>query len=289
MVSVIIISYNTKEITLKCLSFLLESQDQELEIIVVDNASKDESVSAIKSKFPKVKIIENKENVGFATANNQGMKLCKGEYILLLNSDCFVYTDTIVKSLDAMARNKWDVAGCRLVNADGTFQPSWGFHPSLRRVGQMMLFLDNLPMVKEVIDSIHIRSEKRHTKECEVDWVTGAYVLLKREIYVRTNGFDENYHMYGEEIEWLYRIKKLGYKIGYTPNARAVHLLGASSPDRSLAVIGEAKGWIYWFKKHNNKLDQILLPWFIKIGFVFRVYLKPSMSGSYQKAIKELS
>lgn|SRR3989344_2921520 len=289
MLSVIIVSFNTREITLKCLDCVYRSEGTgEFEVIVVDNASTDGSVEAVAKNFPKVKLIKNSDNAGFAIGNNQGMKAATGETMLLLNSDCFVMWDTLAKASAAMTRTKADILGCQLLNPDGTWQPSWGYFPTLRRIGQMMVFVDNLPIIRDGIDSIHVRSEMRGTVEQSVDWVTGAFMMLTRDVFAKTGGLDEKYFMYGEEMEWQYRAVKLGCKIWYAPAAQAVHMLGASSSDRGPAVVGEMKGWMKWFGKHNPAWQRKILPFVIILGCGLRIPLKPAWSEHYKKAIREM-
>ncbi|TSC88450.1 MAG: glycosyltransferase [Microgenomates group bacterium Gr01-1014_16] len=283
VLSVIIVSYNTREITLECLKRIRAD-----EIIVVDNASSDGSVEEIKKRYKDIRILQNKTNVGFAAANNQGMKIAKGDKILLLNSDCFVNTDTLDKIQDSMFKIQSDVIGCRLLNKDGSVQQSWGYFPSLRRITLMMLFIDNLPIIRKFIDSIHVRDVARYEKEQEVDWVTGAFVMFKREVFEKVGGIDEKYFMYGEEMEWMYRIKQAGFKVWYSPVGSATHLLGASSSNRAPAVVGEMRGWIYWFSKHNPVWQQRLLPYVILFGCLLRIVLKPKLSSFYRQAISEI-
>lgn len=281
MVSVIIVSYNTKELTLKCLESATASKGVELELIVVDNGSADGSVTEIRKRYKNVKIIENKSNLGFGKANNQGMKIAHGDYILLLNSDCFVEPGTIRELLD----KKYDVAGCKLLNEDGSLQQSFGYFPNLRRIKFLMLFIDNLPLIRDYIDSIHVRSEKRYAKAQKVDWVTGAFILLKKEVFEKTGGFDENYFMYGEEIEWQYRITKTGFKVNYDPGVSATHLIGASSPDRAPAVIGEIEGWKYWFAKYYPGWQETGLKFVVSIGCLVRMIIKPKLGRYYKQAL----
>jgi GT2 family glycosyltransferase len=224
--------------------------------------------------------------MGFGTANNQGMKVAEGEYILLLNSDCFVEMNTIKKMSEP---ENLDVVGCKLLNQDRSIQQSWGYFPSLRRITQMMLFIDNLPIVRDVIDSIHVRSIKRYQQSHEVDWVTGAFMLMKREVYEKTGGFDEKFFMYGEEIEWQYRIKQQGFKIWFWPEATAVHLIGASSHTRAPAVIGEIEGWKYWFNKYHPGWQETALRLIVFIGCLLRIVLKPQWAKFYKSAISVLS
>ena len=288
MVSVIILSYNTKETTLKCLKFLGLSRGVDFETIVVDNASADGSAEAIAEAYPKVRLIRNMQNAGFAAANNQGMKETTGELLLLLNSDCFVFEDTLAKAVAKLDQTKWDVLGCQLLNPDGTLQPSWGFFPTLRRIAQMMIFIDSLPIVGEVIDSMHVRSELRYQTDKLVDWVTGAWVMVKREVWEKVGGIDEKYFMYGEESEWMYRMSQAGFKVGYSPAPRAVHLVGASSVDRAPAVVGEMQGWLYWWSKHKPVWQQKVLPIVIMLGCALRIVLKPSLADHYRKAFTEI-
>ena len=266
MISVVILSYNTLEVTLKCLGYLFKSEGVEFETIVVDNASKDGSAEAIEKEFPKVIVVKNKVNVGFAKGNNQGMKLAKGEKILLLNSDCFVEKDTLVKLPDK------DVVGCKLLNQDGSIQASWGYFPTLRRIVQLMLFVDNFPLIRNRIDSIHVRDLSRYNREQEVDWVTGAFVMLKREVFEKIGGIDERYFMYGEEMEWMYRIKQAGFKVWYSPASQAIHLGRASTGSDARAIASVFKGYMYWFKKHDYPAWQrMLLPWILKIGCLYKM------------------
>ncbi len=268
----VILSYNTAKVTQKCLEHLYTSKDVFFETIVVDNDSKDESVEIIKKHFPQVKLIESKENLGFARGNNLGMSRALGKYILLLNSDCFVDPYTIKRCLDLQK----DVLGCKLLNPDGSIQSSWGFFPSLRRVLQLMLFIDNLPVVRKFVDSIHIRDVARYENTRLVDWVMGAFILLKKEVFEKTRGFDEGFFMYGEEVEWLNRIKKMGYEVWYTPTAQATHIGRASQSDNFGAIWGEFVSWKRWIPKD-----------ILRIVLIGGCLVRP-WSGAHRKALQKL-
>jgi GT2 family glycosyltransferase len=286
VVSVIIISYNTKDLMLKCLSHLYKSAEVELEVIVVDNGSTDESVEEIGKRYPEVKMIMNKTNLGFGKANNQGMKEASGEYYLLLNSDCFVEPETIKTLLKAMeAMKNVDMAGCKLLNVDGSTQASFGYFPNLWRIVALMLFVDNLPLVRKFFPSIHVREISRYSRLTDVDWVMGALVLLRKEVFKQTGGFDEQYFMYGEEVEWMKRVKTAGYRIVYIPQTTATHIGGASSPNKAPALIGEMTGWKYWFAKYNSSLEQMILPVVVSLGCMLRIILKPDYSKFYKQAL----
>ena len=264
MLSVIIINHGTPDVTLKCLGHVFASKDINFEVILVNNTPED------KLSYPKVKIINNSKRLGFGANNNKGMKVAKGDKILLLNSDCFVQPDTLAKCYAL----KHDVVGCRLTTSGGKTLPSIGYFPTLRRVTLMMAFIDNLPVVRKFIDTIHVRDVSRLAKTQEVDWVEGAFVMLSRKVYEKIGEFDENFYMYGEEIEWQYRIKKAGFNIWYYPLTSATHLertsiklLGGSS----YSFTGEMKGYLYYFKLHRPRWEQILLPWVLLFGCLIRI------------------
>ena len=260
MLSVIIINHNTSKITLKCLEHVLASQGVNFEVILVNNTPEDKIV------YPGIKIINNKTGIGFGANNNKGAKIAKGDKILFLNSDAFVYPDTLVKCYS----QNFDILGCQLLNEDLSIQPSWGYFPTLRRIAQFQLFIDNFPVVRKFIDSIHVRDLSRFANTQQVDWVMGAFVMLKREVFEKTGGFDEKFHMFGEEVELQYRANKLGFKSWYYPDAECVHLHGAST-GLAYQFLGEMKGYIYWFKKYNSSLEQFLLKLVLLLGCVIRI------------------
>ena len=238
----------------------------ELETILINNTSEG------RVSYPKIKIINNKNPLGFGANNNQAMKVAKGDKILLLNSDCLVQPDTLA----ACNATNFDVVGCRLTDANGKTIQSTGYFPTLRRVTQLMLFIDNFPVIRKFIDTIHIRDTSRLSKTHRIDWIQGAFMMLKKEVYRKVGGFDENFHMYGEEVEWQYRIKKAGFKIWYFADAQAVHLERQTvkflSP--AYALIGEMKGYVYFFKLHRPKWEQVVLPWILRLGSLIRIPLQ---------------
>jgi GT2 family glycosyltransferase len=227
VVSVIIVSYNTREMTLDCLRTLYSSLDGiSAEVWLVDNASHDGSVEAVKEAFPQVQIIANTANSGFGAANNQALKQARGEFLLLLNSDAFPKERAIGKLVDYMRSNP-DVAvvGPQLLNGDGSLQRSCWKFPSpgrawLENLGVTSL-LPNHPLVGDY-------SRWEHDRERDVDFIIGACMLVRREAYERVGGFDEGFFLYSEETDWQRRMRDNGFRIVFTPSAQVTHLGGAS-------------------------------------------------------------
>lgn len=225
-ISVIIISYNTREMTLRCLGVLEKAMEGiSYEVLLVDNASKDGSVDAVRAAFPATRIIANEKNTGFGAANNQAMAIAKGKFFLLLNSDAFPEPDAIRTLLDYMRANpKAGVTGPRTHNADGTLQLSCFRLPSPSYAWRENFWLT--------------RGYRRwaHDSVRSVDFVIGACMLVRREVYEKVGGFDETFFMYSEETDWQRRIHDAGWDIIFVPESRITHLGGSSGASDKVAV-----------------------------------------------------
>ena len=257
-VSVIVLSFNTKEITRKCLAKLnvakVEAEKRKIgaEVIVLDNASSDGSAQMIREGFPWVKLTLSKENTGFAKGNNMAMEKAEGDYFLLINSDVFVKRDTLVNAVNYFEKHPdCDVLGCGLVYPDGSFQPSGGELPAPNNVATWLMGIELLPITYKVVSPIHPKNIRYFAKDREVGWVTGAFMMMRREVYQKTKGFDEAFFMYTEEVEWSQRIKKAGFKVFYTPSFSVVHIGKASSKFvETTPLVREMTGMKLFFKKH---------------------------------------
>lgn len=259
MVSIIIVTYNRLDLVKKCLA---AAKGQADEIIIVDNNSFE--------KIPHV-TIQNKENKGFAIGNNQGMKKARGDFFLLLNTDCFLEKDTVAKLVEfAKKHSDAGVIGPKLLNADGTLQPSAGYFPSLWTVFLIMATIDNWPIFKKYLPSIHVREKELFNKTRTFDWVTGACQLIPKEIFAKTGGFLEDYFMYGEELEWQYRMRQQGYKSYYLPTAIATHL-GFSSSSPANGAIKELQSYVAFFKKYKPEWQLPILKLIIIFGCLLRI------------------
>ena len=232
-VSVVIVSWNTSAILRDCLASVarhLRSVDHE--VIVVDNASSDGSSEMVAAEFPAVRLVRNVQNRGFGTANNQGMRRARGAWLLLLNSDTQL-TDDSVADLYRRVRHEPGiaVAHCRLVYPDGRVQHTTYRFPSLRRALLEDLGLYKL-LGKRRAGELLLGGYWKHDEERDVDAVAGAFMLLPRAVFEQTGGFDESLFMYGEDIEWCRRIRELGGRIRFFPQASVVHLDKASTKQR---------------------------------------------------------
>lgn len=234
--SIIIVNYNVKEF----LQNLLHSIDKaarglEHEVIVVDNASEDGSVEFLRKNFPSVKLIANRENQGFGKANNQGMEIARGRYLLLLNPDTLLSEDTLATMISFMNKTpEAGMAGCKILNPDGTLQLACrrsfpGPWVSFCKVtGLSNLFPGSRLFAKYNLTYLD------ENKTYEVDAISGSFMMLRREVYEKIGGFDEDFFMYGEDLDLCYRIQKAGYKVYYTHSTQIIHYKGESTRRSSI-------------------------------------------------------
>lgn len=311
LLSIIIVSYNTSQITIDCLksifldkglTFNLDKIDNvqltPTEIIIIDNNSHDDSVSKIEeliknnSKAKNIKFIKNKDNSGFGKANNQGLKIAKGNYILLLNSDTLILHSAISQSLDWLASHpEASVCTAQLLNKDKTIQASGGYFPRLSNVFAWCFSLDDLPLFNKISKPIHPHTpsfythDKFYLNDHQQDWVTGAFMLIRKSHLDKTNGFDESYFMYGEEVELFYRLKKLfpKFQTWYLIGPQIIHLGGASAVSKTDPIVNEYQGIIAFFKKHKPVWQTNIVKILIKINAFSRAVIY-SILGQRQRA-----
>jgi len=229
--SIVIVSFNTKALVVQCLKHLLTSQfPNNWEVIVVDNASTDGTVNEVESgkwkvESEKLKIIKNKTNVGFSVANNQGMKLGNGEYILLLNSDTMASPQAVQTVLTYLEKHEEaGVATCKLVLSDGRIDPAShrGF-PTPWAAFTYFAGLEKLFPKSQLFSQYH-QWYKDLTRTHEIDSPSGAFFMVRRRVTNEVGLLDESYFMYGEDLDWAYRIKMAGWKIVFIPDAEVTHL-----------------------------------------------------------------
>ncbi len=234
--SIIIVNYNVKEF-LQNLIHSIEKASTNLtkEIIIIDNASDDGSVDFIKEKFPQIKLIANQTNLGFGKANNIGLKQATGKYILLINPDTLVAEDTFEKMIQFFESNKnIGLAGCKILNPDGTLQLACrrsfpGPWTSFTKVtGLSNLFPNSKIFARYNLTYLD------ENKSYEVDAISGSFMMMRKEVYEKVGGFDEQFFMYGEDLDLCYRIQKAGYKVFYVHSTQIIHYKGESTKRSSI-------------------------------------------------------
>lgn len=239
--SIIIVNYNTCELTVQALdSVINNTRGLEFEVLVVDNGSKDESIKTICIRYPQVSIIENDTNLGFAVANNQAIAIASGHYILLLNSDTIVQGDCLARCVGYLNKHpEIGALGCRVLLSDGrldhackrgfpTPQASLFYFLKLHKIFPYSQYFGQYTLNYIPDDNIS-----------EVDALTGAFMMVRKETIEEIGLLDEAFFMYGEDLDWCYRIKAAGWKIIYFPEATIIHLKGGSGGRKSSKSIYE--------------------------------------------------
>jgi len=269
--SICILNWNTAADLRRCLASLVaagfslraaQPKGCGHEVIVVDNASTDGSADMVRHEFPQARLIANKNNLGFAAGHNQGIAASSGRYILLLNADTVVHANalgTLVAAMDSLPRAA--VAGPRLLNADGSLQFSCRRFPRFatglfRKVPLGRLLPDN------VFNRDYLMASWDHSRERQVDWVSGAAFCLRREALRDIGLLDAGYFMYCEDVDWCYRARRAGWQAWYIPQAVITHLHGRSTDQRPFAMSFQFhRSMIRFYRKHYSPAWPALLRW----------------------------
>lgn len=265
--SVIIVSWNVGELLLQAIDSLeatWQGPREDLEIIVVDNASTDGTPEMLRTSTQEVRLLVNRENRGFAAANNQGLTIARGQYILLLNSDTRVRPQAL-RRLVAYLETHPDIGlvGPRLLNEDGTIQPSRRRFPTLPILFLESTWLEGLLPRKTL--ALYYVEDRPDDMPQDVDWVTGAAMLVRRETVDQVGPLDEGFFMYSEELDWCRRIREAGWRIAYEPAAEVVHYGGKSS-DQVVAqrhIYFQSSKVRYAYKYHGRLVASLLRVWLL--------------------------
>ena len=253
-VSIIIVNFNGGPLLREAVAAALSSSIP-VEVLISDNGSTDGSLNTVYQTFGKdsrVQIISNGSNLGFSRANNIALKKAKGRYVLLLNPDCIIQSDTLSKMLEVMdANSDVGMAGCLIRNPDGTEQPGcrravptpWR---SLIRVLHLNKVFPNQPRFRTFL----LHQEPLPVKPEPVEAISGAFMLIRREAMDEVGLLDENYFMHCEDIDWCMRFRHVGWKILFIPNVDVLHFKGACSKDHPILVLYHMhRGMIRFYRK----------------------------------------
>ena len=274
--SVVIVNYNVKYFLEQCLKAVqIAGQNIEMEVFVVDNKSVDGSVEMVRNSFPEVKLIANEENVGFSRANNQAIHQSQGQYILLLNPDTIVEKDTFEKCIDYMDHHP-DAGGMgvKMIDGQGKFLPeSKRGLPTPAVAFYKITGLSRLFPHSKTFNRYHMGFlDEEEINEVEI--LSGAFMLLRKETLDKVGKLDEDYFMYGEDIDLSYRIIRGGYKNIYFPKTRIIHYKGESTKKRSVNyVFTFYNAMIIFARKHFSSRHASLFSFLINIAIYLRAAL----------------
>lgn len=250
-VSIAVVNWNTRDLLAQCLDSIEQHlQRGAYEVWVVDNASEDGSSAMVRERFPWVQLIENQENVGFARANNQVLCRGAGRYLLLLNPDTLLLPGSLAAMVTFLdAHPDVGVLGCQLLNADGSPQWSYADFPTLWSAWLGTDF-------------------RRHTRPCAggeavaVDAISGACLMVRREVVQEVGEMDEAFTLQAEEVDWCYRIQGAGWLVCHLPKVQTVHLLGQSRRLRSWhSYLHIHRSRLLFFRKHRGLRQAQILRW----------------------------
>ena len=261
---VIIVTFNSKCEIDACLENLYADFERPATVIVVDNASVDGTAGHVASRWPQVTLLPQVENVGFAAANNIGLKCAASDPVLLLNPDTVIKPGAMKALLAAMeAHPDAAVVGPMLLNPDGSLQPSCREFPSL--IGDLigMTELYRVQWARRLLGR-RLVSLGDHSRERRVDWLSGACLLVRRAAIDDVGPMDDRFFMYSEEMEWQYRMAVRGWTVWFEPRARVVHLGGASTA----AVSGQRVVWQYqsiwrFYRQYRDVVQRLALHWIV--------------------------
>lgn len=268
-VSILIVNYKTCELTLHTIHSVHRSETQfEYEIILVDNASEDGIAEQVFHSYPYVRVIENEQNVGFAKANNQAMQLATGRYLLLLNSDTIIQPDTLQTMITFMDNQPTiGASGCKIILPNGELDRACrrGFPTP----GASFFYISNLYKLFPHNPKFngyqmgHLNPNESYPIDCLV----GAFMLVRREALEQVGGLDEDFFMYGEDIDWCYRIKEAGWGIYYNAETYITHYKGASSRKKPYKIVYEFHRAMWLFhKKHYINMYPLLVNELVFVG-----------------------
>lgn len=258
--SIILVNFNDRAHLARCLSSLEKNAGVlDIEAILVDNNSEDGSQELVRASFPWVRFIQNEENLGYANANNIGIKASHGEFILFLNTDTAVPPETLPSLLAEMrAKPELGAIGPALVHENKSFQVSFG--------GRRNFFSEILQKV--ILNPYYEQALKYSSEAKEVVWVSGACFFARRSAVEDAGFFDENFFLYFEDIDLCVRMRKKGWKVVFFPGVRVIHTGGAATSGRKFQTRLEyRRSQLYFYRKHSSRLSVLLLKLYLRLNF----------------------
>jgi GT2 family glycosyltransferase len=273
--SIITVSWNVRDLLRDCINSVDAGRGNlNLEMIVVDSASNDGSPEMVRQEFPWVNLITSQENLGFPRGNNAGIRQARGRYILLLNPDTVIIEDALPVMVHYLEQHL-DVGGlgAQLLNRDGSIQSSRRRFPSFLTALFESTWLENIAPTS--ITRSYYALDLPDDETADVDWVTGACLMVPKRVIEHVGSLDEGYFMYSEELDWCRRIKDAGWRIVYFPQAKITHHIGKSSEqavtDRHINF-QQAK--LRYFRKYYGRIPASSLRIFLLTNYVWQIGLE---------------
>lgn len=272
--SVIIVNYNTRDLLKTCLDSLRgQASTYSSEIVVVDNGSTDGSPELVERTYPGIRLIRNSANLGFAAANNIGIRNSTGKYVLLLNSDTELppnACDKVVRFLESKGGKA--LAGCTLRNPDGSIQRSARSFPSVVNLISESFFLYRILPRSRTFGRYYMTYVDA-SEPVPADWVMGAFLMIHREVFEEIGLLDERFFMFGEEADFCFRAKQAGIQTWYFPGTDVLHHWGSSSKSGYHRVLWMKGSQLLFFQKHFNGLTRFVLYKLLFVGMFLRIPL----------------
>jgi N-acetylglucosaminyl-diphospho-decaprenol L-rhamnosyltransferase len=273
VISFVVVNFNGKKFLKECLDSVFCNVSVPFEVILVDNASSDGSADFVASNYPNVKLIVSEKNLGFTGGNNLGARSATGDYLVLLNTDAILKSDVACLVDTFRGENSIGVIGCRLTYADDSFQPSFGYEHSPLRL--ILFWLGAGMMFKNL--KIAMMSENREVfyqhRVDDIDWVSGAFLMVSRQIWMNLNGLDEDYFMYVEDVDFCRRVRMCGLLVSYDPAVLVVHYGGAGRPWIGVnAMKNTACSYLIHTRKFYSRQQVFFLRSALTAVFSFRAF-----------------
>lgn len=271
--SICIVSWNTSEKLRECLqSIYRHTEGLNIEVLIFDNASSDNTVEMIKNNYPQVILIDNQTNIGFGRGNNALIIKSKGKYILLINPDIIIIEPCFKKMIGFLKANpQAGVVGCKLVNMNGSIQKSY-FEKFPTPISELFWGM----MLHKIYNLSIFHTKKNITSDVEVAWLVGGCMLFRRDILKTIKGFDERYFMYGEDLDLCFRLRKMDLKVYYLPKITMLHYHGSSSKKqkkRYYAAVLQRESVYKFMKNHYGKITALSYRYCWIFSGIFRVFL----------------
>lgn len=292
VLSILIVNFNGKDFLGSCLDSIFEHVSTPYEVIVVDNASRDASVGFLKQHYPAVRVVESPVNLGFTGGNNLAAKEARGRYLVLLNNDTVIRSsvDPLIELMESKA--KVGVLGCHLIYGDGRQQESVGYMPSVLSLVLSWTPLSRLfPFSAKLRRTVHAGSSLYQQKYREVEWVSGAFLMTRTDLWRRLGGLDERYFMYMEDTDYCRRVRDVGNTVSYSAICEVVHFEGAGrSWIGERAVLNSTDSYMVYVKKFHGMMAVVVLRMLLSQVFFVRssahliTFLLGVDSNGYEKA-----